>query len=103
MGGLFGGFWATVDFGKTIPAGSEVGFILTQGNLLSLDIGNTMTLTTFDENDNQQEEFAVGSVLGVSAIGGGKSAVSLVTTKPCSQIKIYLFKIAVNLGATLIN
>lgn len=103
LGGLFGGFWATVDFGKTIPAGSEVGFILTQGNLLSLDIGNTMTLTTFDENDNQQEEFAVGSVLGVSAIGGGKSAVSLVTTKPCSQIKIYLFKIAVNLGATIIN
>ena len=103
LGGLFGGFWATVDFGKTIPAGSEVGFILTQGNLLSLDIGNTMTLTTFNENDEKQEEFAVGSVLGVSAIGGGKSAVSLVTTKPCSQIKIYLFKIAVNLGATVIN
>ena len=103
LGGLFGGFWATVDFGKTVPAGSEVGFIMTSGNLLSIDIGNTMTLTTYDENDNKQEELAVGSVLGVSAIGGGRSAVSLVTNKPCSQIKIYIFKIAVNLGATVIN
>lgn len=76
---------------------------MNEGNLLNAGIAETMSLTTFDENNEQQEEFAVGSVLGISAIGGGKNAVSLVTTKPCSQIKIYIFKIAVNIGATVIN
>lgn len=93
----------TIDTGKEIPAGSEIGFVITGGSLLELGIGSTTQLTTYDKNDQKVEEITIAKVLGLSAIGGGKTAVSMITTKPCQQVRLNISGITVDLGASIIN
>lgn len=95
--------FVTVDFGKIIPTGSEVGFCTSSLNLLQLGLLKNTKLTTYDENDNEVEDVTVGSVLGLSAVAGGDSYISMVIQKPCSQIKLGLYGANVNLGGTLIR
>lgn len=95
--------FVTVDFGQTIPAGSEIGFRTSSINLLELGLLKNTKLTTFDDADNQVEDVTIGSLLGLSAIAGGDSYISLVTKEPCSQIKLGLYGININLGGTLIR
>lgn len=92
----------TINAGKTIPAGTEVGFLIESGTVLAIDILNNTVLTTYDANDNQVDSKTIVSVLGVSALGGGKSLVSMVTTAPCSQIKIKFGGINIDVGGTKI-
>lgn len=93
----------TIDTGEEIPAGSEVGFVTTSGSLLDLGIGATTQLTTYDANDSEVEEISVAKVLGLSLIGGGKTAVSMITTKPCRQIRLNFTGLDINLGSTKIH
>ncbi len=93
----------TIDTGKEIPVGSEVGFVITGGSLIELGIGSKTTLETYDANDKLVEKMSMASVLGLSAIGGGKTAISIITTKPCRQLRVRFSGLDVDLGVTTIN
>lgn len=92
----------TVNAGKTIPAGTEIGFFIESGTVLAIDLLNNTVLTTYDAKDNQVDSKTIVSVLGISALGGGKSLVSMVTTAPCSQVKIKFGGINIDVGGTKI-
>lgn len=92
----------TINAGKVIPAGTEVGFLIESGTVLAIDLLNNTVLTTYDANDNQIDSKTIVSVLGISALGGGKSLVSMITTAPCSQIKIKFGGINIDVGGTKI-
>ena len=108
LNGLGGGFRTTINFGEPIPAGSEVGFVYSTGNLLNLGVGNTIKMSTYNEDpdngafhkaDPPIEEYTVGSVLGASLIGGGKGANSFVATKSFQNIHLFIIGLNVKLGA----
>lgn len=92
----------TINAGETIPANTEIGFMVESGSVLAIELFNNTVLTTYDENDNELESKKIISVLGLSALGGGKSTVSMVTTKPCQQIKIQFGGLNIDLGGTKI-
>lgn len=94
---------ATINFKQTIPVGAEVGFNLSNLGLANINLLGTTILTTYDANDVQQEQVSVSSLLGISAIVGGGTQVSMILKKPCTQIKIQFSGINVNLGTTTIN
>lgn len=100
---LLGTVYITVNINKTIPAGSEIGFYITSGSLLEIGLFKGVKLTTFDENNKEQEEALTMSVASVGAASGGKRKISMVTTRPCSQVKINFTGVNVNLGATTIH
>lgn len=98
---LKGGCRVTVDFGETVPAGSEIGFVYTSSNVLSLGVG-TVSLSTYPVRngkpvDDEIEKYSVGSVVGASIIGGGKGAYSFITTKNCQALYSNISKLDVNL------
>ena len=92
----------TINTGKTIPSNTEIGFLVESGSVLAIELFNNTVLTTYDENDNEVESKKIVSVLGLSALSGGKSTVSMVTTKPCQQIKIQFGGLNIDLGGTKI-
>lgn len=92
----------TIDAGETIPANTEIGFMVESGSVLAIELFNNTILTTYDANDNEVESQKIVSVLGISALSGGKSTVSMVTTKPCQQIKIQFGGLNIDLGGTRI-
>lgn len=105
---LGGGYKVTVNFGETVPAGSEVGFVYTAGNVLNLGLGSTVSMSTYDadpedgwgRDDDPLETYTVGSVLGASAIGGGKGSYSFITTKDFQHIFLRIIGLSVKLGTT---
>lgn len=103
LAGLLADPYITVDLGKEIPAGSEIGFYTTDIDVLSIDLGGGVQLTTYDKNDKEVEEVTINSLLGISAVGGGKSMISMVITKPCSQIRIKYNGVNISLSATTVN
>lgn len=92
----------TINAGETIPANTEIGFMVESGSVLAIELFNNTVLTTYDANDNEVESQKIVSVLGISALSGGKSTVSMVTTKPCQQIKIQFGGLNIDLGGTKI-
>lgn len=104
---LAGGYRMTVDFGEEIPAGSEVGFYYTSGSLLSLELGLTITMQTYNEdpfhglsNDPAIEEYQVANVLGASALSGGGGTNSFITKKPFQLLYLNLIGLEVDAGVT---
>lgn len=98
---LKGGCRVTVNFGEPVPAGSEIGFVYTSSNVLSLGVGSVSLSTYPVENgtpvNNKIENYSVGSVVGASIIGGGKGAYSFITTKDCQALYSNITKLDVNL------
>lgn len=98
---LKGGCRVTVNFGEPVPAGSEIGFVYTSSNVLSLGVGSVSLSTYPVENgtpvNNEIENYSVGSVVGASIIGGGKGAYSFITTKDCQALYSNITKLDVNL------
>ena len=94
----------TVDLGQTVEAGTELGFYINEVNVLEAGLLNSMEFWTYDENDKVVEKITVedGGLLGVSAIGGGKSLIGVTVKKPCSQIQIRFNGLDINIGATTI-
>lgn len=97
------GALATINFQQPIPIGAEVGFNLSGFNLLNLDVLSSTTLTTYDAASVQQETVTISNLLGVSAVAGGNSQISMILKKPCTQIKIQFTGLHVELGSTIIN
>lgn len=92
----------TINAGQEIPANTEVGFVIESGSVLAINLLKNTVLTTYDANDNEVESKTIVSVLGLSALSGGKTTVSLVTTKPCQQIRIKFGGLNIDVGGTKI-
>lgn len=95
--------YMTVDFGRTVPAGSEVGFYITNGDLLNLSVGGTTELTTYDENENEVDNTTLTSIIGLQLLGGGSSYLSMKINNPCRYIKIQFWGLDVKLGVTRVH
>lgn len=75
-----GGLTCRVDFGATIPVGSEVGYYTTGGGLASISLGATK-LNAYDTSDNNPQSINAESGIGVSALAGGAREFSMILTK----------------------
>lgn len=93
---------ATVNFNRSIPIGTEIGFCYKTVKVASLDLlgQNAPTLRTLNNNNKEMEESTpASSVLGVSLIGvSGKCFTNIVTTKECTQIQFQHPRTLLDLG-----
>ena len=80
ISGLLGGLTCRVDFGATIPVGSEVGYYTKGGGLASISLGATK-LNAYDTGDNNPQSINTKSGIGVSALAGGAREFSMILTK----------------------
>ena len=96
--------YITVDLGQTVEAGTEIGFLIQNVNVLELGLLNGIEFRTLDESGNEVETIKVedDGLLGVSAIGGGKNLMGVTVKKPCSQIQIRFTGLDIKIGATTI-
>lgn len=78
--GLGGGLTCRVDFGATIPVGSEVGYYTTGGGLASITLGKTK-LNAYDTTNKNPQSINTESGIGVSALAGGAREFSMILTK----------------------
>ncbi|WP_302577058.1 hypothetical protein [Phocaeicola barnesiae] len=82
---------ATVNFRRSIPVGTEIGFHYSVGEVLSISIlgGNSPTLTSFDSSNDEVEQTTPGSeLLGIGLLKGSKDAyISMITKEECTQIQ----------------
>ncbi|MDE6301572.1 MAG: hypothetical protein K2M19_07630 [Muribaculaceae bacterium] len=114
-----GGVYYTVENDTPFPGGVEIGFHITKGNLLNLDLGKAirvyaMTYPT-DVNGNYmftQDMIPAGEittsfdVVGANVIGGGNTVLCNITTpdEPFFAVKLeYIKGVSVELGATVYN
>ena len=93
----------SVDFGREVPAGTEVGFYVTSGSLLNLGVGQSVLLKTLDENGKEVEHYSHTKVVALGLAGGGKYIYSLKTTKPCHGVSIAFLGVKVDLGAAVVH
>ena len=82
---------ATVNFKRSIPVGTEIGFHYSVGEVFSISIlgGNSPTLTSFDSSNDEVEQTTPGSeLLGIGLLKGSKDAyISMLTKEECTQIQ----------------
>lgn len=97
--GLFGQPCATVDFGRDVPAGWEVGFEIANSELLTLGTGTE--LETYDANDKKVDQVTEAKVLGLNLQAGAHRRLSLIATKPLRKVRIF-FPTLIKLGVTQI-
>ena len=88
---LGGASYATVNFHKTIPAGTEIGFRYSSVNLVDISLlgGNAPTISTYnDKNEEIESSTPNGNLLGIGLIQNTRDAyISIQTTKPCTQVR----------------
>lgn len=102
LANLFSEPRVTIDAGEIIPAGTEVGFLIESGSALAINLLNNTVLSTYDAKDNEIESKTIVSLLGLSVAGGGKTFVGMVTTAPCTQVKIKFGGVNIDVGGTKI-
>lgn len=82
---------ATVNFRRSIPVGTEIGFHYSLSEVLSISLlgKNSPTLTSFDSSNDEVEQTTPGSeLLGIGLLKGSKDAyISMLTEKECTQIQ----------------
>lgn len=97
-----GTYYVTVNLNKEVPIGYEIGFYTSAFDLLNLSLGGGFKISTYNAAGTEVESYEVNSLLGLSLIKGSTaSLMSMVTTKPCTQVRItYSAVLGLNLGAT---
>lgn len=108
IGSISGGIHATVDFGREIEAGSEVGFVVTTGGLLELGGGKSVIIRTYngeeDDPEKYTEQYTYTKMLSLGLLGGGRTKYSIKTTQPCRRVYLNFAGFDVKLlSATTIN
>lgn len=93
----------SVNFGKDVPAGSEVGFYVTSGSLLDVGAGKTILITTYDANDKEVDRYSYTQVVELGLLGGGEFLFSLTTTKPCRRVRIEFLGLNLKLGVSVVH
>ena len=83
--------YATVNFQKTIPAGTEIGFRYSSKNLASISVlgKNAPTISTYNDKDEEIESSTPkGNLLGIGLIQNTQYAyISMQTTQACTQAR----------------
>ena len=92
----------TVDFGRKIPAGSEIGFYVTGGELANIGLGSTTVLTTYN-GETEAEKYSKTGVVDLKLLGGGVTVYSMITTKECDRAKIEFDGLNLKLGAIVVH
>lgn len=92
-----------VNFGDTVPAGSEVGFYVTDGSLLELGAGATYVLRTFDKDGNEMDEMSSTDIVGLGLANGSDLFYSMTVTKPCSGVEFELVGLKVTVGGGTVH
>lgn len=92
----------TVDFGRKIPAGSEIGFYVTGGELANIGLGSTTVLTTYN-GETEAEEYSRTGVVDLKLLGGGVTVYSMITTEECDRAKIEFNGLNLKLGAIVVH
>ena len=92
-----------VNFGDTVPAGSEVGFYVTDGSLLELGAGATYVLRTFDKDGNKMDEMSSTDIVGLGLANGSDLFYSMTVTKPCSGVEFELAGLKVTVGGGTVH
>ena len=82
---ISGSLW--VNFQDDIPVGSELGFKINKGGVLSVNLGG-IYLKSLDGNNNEVENVSLGTGVGISAIGGSSGAFSFVTSELCRGVEL---------------
>lgn len=106
-----GGAYYTVNAGEKLPYGAEVGFVISSGSLLDLNLGKAMEVVFIDKDGNELSKTTQVDVVGVELIGGGKAGVNMVipTAAELDGAEVWGLKLrrisAVNLdlGATVVH
>lgn len=93
----------SVNFGKDVPTGSEVGFYVTSGSLLDAGAGKTILITTYDANDKELDRYSYTQVVELGLLGGGEFLFSLTTTKPCRRVRIEFLGLNLKLGVSVVH
>lgn len=92
----------TIDFGRTIPKGSEIGFYVTSGHLLDIGAGATTVLTTY-KGETEVENYSQTGVVELTLFGGGSTIFSMITTEDCNRVKIEFDGLNLDLGVTVVH
>lgn len=92
----------TVDFGRKIPAGSEIGFYVTGGELANIGLGSTTVLTTYN-GETEAEKYSHNKVVDLKLLGGGVTVYSMITTEECDRAKIEFDGLNLKLGAIVVH
>lgn len=101
---LFADPYMTVDFGRMVPAGSEVGFYVTSADVLNVEIGDGIILSTYGENDEQPiEQYTQHSIISLEVAGGGANWFSITTSQACQKVRIKFDGFNIKLGGSLIR
>lgn len=87
-----------VDFGREVPANSEIGFYLTSASLLNLDVAGTVAVQSLDENGDPIDKMSTTTVVNLGLATGGALTYSLTTSKPCHGVKIIFGGLPINVG-----
>ena len=94
--------YATVNFHKTIPAGTEIGFRYSSVSLASISaLGeNAPTISTYNDKGKEMESSTPNKdLLGIGLIRNTQDAyISIQTTKPCTQVRFTHPSELLNLG-----
>ena len=96
--------YATVNIGKTIPAGYEVGYYFLETKVADVGVlSNGTSLRTFSDNPSGIDkplEQAGGdlTVLGLNLGMGGKRKINMVTSKPFNQVMLHISSGLISIG-----
>ncbi len=102
--GLLADPYMTVDFGRVVPAGSEVGFYVTSADVLNIEIGGGIILSTYGENDEKPiEQYEQHSIISLEVAGGGANWFSITTSQDCQKVRIKFDGLNIKLGGFLIR
>lgn len=85
--GLTGGLNCVVNFNKTVPAGSEVGYYTTSVGVASISLGGTI-LSALSENNETVKKLTTSTGIGVSALSGGKGIYSMILNENAYKLKL---------------
>lgn len=82
---------ATVNFNRTIPAETEIGYCYSEKNLIGIGIlgSDSPTITSFDDENREIEQTTPeAKLLGIGLLKGSTNAyVSMLTSEECTQIQ----------------
>lgn len=85
-------------------AGSSVGFKVSGLSALSLKVGCTAVIRTYDRSGNPLEKFSIGgSVLGLNVVNDGDGTIECETTKDFSSYRVDFYGVLVNVGGNSIK
>lgn len=93
---------ATVNFNRTIPEGTEIGYCYSDNKLIGIGIlgSDSPTITSFDDGNHEIEQTTPDAkLLGIGLLKGSTNAyVSMLTSEECTQIQFMHPAKLVNVG-----